>query len=285
MASPRTRGVLKIAAIALASLLGIAIAAGAVIAGVVESSKPAYSVGQFQTTAPNPPTSLSSKAVPQTDVLERSEATLPSTSQATTEMSVPPESALEPEVAPEVEHTVPPVPIVQVPVAESRPAATATAAPENICPSGTVTSGLTDVTTQNKREWVVGYLFDLVGHGSIHNGTTAAVDVPLYLPYIEGLDTAGHLTMNSFTGDFNYNPPTGTPRPGTLSLLPGQALTYTFAAKDVTSDKMRKTVAWYADPKEAVWNYSDIQNQIDCPEVPVAAQPGGPSIPNIHVAK
>lgn len=284
MASPRTREVLKIVAIALASLLGIAIAAAAVIAGVVESSKPASSVGHFQTTAPNPPTASSFEAVPEPDPPEPSDTTLPSMSQATTEAPLPPEPAVEPEVVPEVERTAPSVPTVQAPVPESRPAVTAE--PENICPTGTVTSGLTDVTVQNEREWIVGYLVDVVGHGSIHNGTTEAVDVSLYLPYIQGLDAAGRLTMNSFTGDFNYNPPKGTPRPGTLSLLPGQELTYTFAAKDVTSDKMRETVAWYSDPKDAVRNYSDIQTQIDCPEdVRVAAQPGGPSIPNTHVIK
>lgn len=268
MASPGTNHVLKMVLIAVVALMATAVAAAAVMAGIVESGKPASSVGEFRTAKPNPTVSSRLEVVRPTAKAEANRDPLPAPSPATS--TAPPPAAVVPEVVQTVQARV--------------PAAPPTAAPKasKVCPSGTVVSGLTDVTVTGQREWIVGHLVDLLGHGSIHNGTTAAVDISLYLPYVQGLDAAGRLTMNSFTGDFDYNPPPGTPRPGTLSLPAGQTLTYTFTAKDVTSDKMRETVAWYADPEDPVWHYSDIQIQIDCPDVSITTSPGGSSIPNTY---
>lgn len=276
MASHGTHRVLIIVAIAVASLLVIAAAAAAVISGVVQFGKPVSAVGEVRTATPEPTASATLELVPRTPSPSPSATPvpttrLPATSQATFEAPPPPEPAVVPEV----------VQTVQARVPEIQP--TTAPEPKTVCPSGAVTSGLTDVKVQNKREWIVGHLVDLVGHGRIHNGTTAAVEVSLYLPYIKGLDASGELTMNSFAGDFDYNPPPGTPRPGTISLPAGETLTYTFTAKDVTSDDMRETVAWHADPEENVWHYSDIQMQIDCPDVVVTPHPGGPGIPNTFV--
>lgn len=268
MASPGTNRVLKIVAIAVASLLTIAVAAVAVMAGIIESGKQASSVGEFRTSKPQPTATSSLEVVRPTAKAEVTRRPAPTPAQATSE--APPPAAVAPEVVQTVQARVPPV----------RP--TAAPQPAKVCPSGTVVSGLTDVTVTGQREWIVGHLVDLLGHGSIHNGTTAAVEVSLYLPYVQGLDAAGRLTMNSFTGDFDYNPPPGTQRPGTLSLPAGQTLTYTFTAKDITSEKMRETVAWYADPKDPVWSFSDIQTQIDCPDVVVTTHPCGSSIPNTY---
>lgn len=162
------------------------------------------------------------------------------------------------------------------------PAAPAPLAPEPTmtCPSGKVVSGLTDVAVQNQRPWIDRYLVDLVGHGSVHNGTTAAVDLSLHLPYIKGLDVSGNVTMNGFSGDFDYNPPKGTPRPASISLASGQTARYTFALKDVTSDEMSETVAWYSDPAEPVLYYSDLDIQIECSDVVVSAPSHGPSVMN-----
>lgn len=277
MASPGTNRVLKIMAIVVVSLLAIAVAAAAVIAGVVESGKQTSSVGEVtvqpkQTASPSLEVAwatASPEATREPESTAKPEATREAEPTTQTTFEAPPAA-----VAPEVIQTI------QARVPEAPPAAAPE--PTKVCPSGTVVSGLTDVTVTGQREWIVGHLVDLRGHGRIHNATTAAVDIWLYLPYVQGLDAAGRLTMNSFSGDFDYNPPPGTPRPGTLSLSPGQALTYTFTAKDITSDNMRETVAWYADPNEPVGHYSAIQTQIDCPDVIVTSPPGGPSIPNTY---
>ena len=129
------------------------------------------------------------------------------------------------------------------------------------------------------------YTMDLVGHGSVHNGTTVAVELWLYLPYIQGLDESGNVTMNGFSGDFDYNPPKGTPRPGSISLAPGQTAKYTFTLEGVTSNDMSETVGWYSDPKDPVSRYSDLDLQIACPDVVVSAPPNGPSIMNTFTSR
>jgi hypothetical protein len=268
MAFSGTNRVRKIVAIAVVSLLAIAVAAAAVMAGIIESSKPASSITEIRTQEPQPTMSSKLEVVRPTAKDEKTRTPAPAPTLATSQ--APPRDAISPEV----------VETVQARVPASRP--TVAPEPTKACPSGVVVSGMTDVTVTGQREWIVGHLVDLLGHGSIHNGTTAAVDISLYLPYIQGLDAAGRTSMNSFTGDFDYNPPPGTPRPGTLSLPAGQTLTYTFSAKEVSSDKMREIVAWYTDPQDPVWNYSDIQVQIACPDVTVTAPPGGPNILNTY---
>lgn len=268
MASSGTNRVLKNVAIAIVSLLAVAVAAAAVMAGIIESSTPASSIGEFRTQRPQPTMSSKLDVVPPTATAEVIRTPSPSPTLTTSEAPQP--NAIAPEVVETVQTRV--------------PAARPTMAPEptKTCPFGAVVSGLTDVTATAQREWIVGHLVDLLGHGSIHNGTTAAVNISLYSPYIEGLDATGRVSMNSFTSAFDYNPPPGTPRPGTISLSAGQTLTYTLSAKEVTSEKMRETVAWYTDPQDPVWNYSDIEVDIACPDVTVAAHPGGPSIPNTY---
>lgn len=187
--------------------------------------------------------------------------------------------------------SIPAVPATQTPLPEVSfaetqplpPAPPAEVAPEPTmtCPSGKVASGLTDVAVRNKQHWMDDiYTMDLVGHGSVHNGTTVAVELWLYLPYIQGLDESGNVTMNGFSGDFDYNPPKGTPRPGSISLAPGQTAKYTFTLEGVTSNDMSETVGWYSDPKDPVSRYSDLDLQIACPDVVVSAPPNGPSIMN-----
>lgn len=163
---------------------------------------------------------------------------------------------------------------------EHRPAQTSQ---QPMCPSGTVISGLSYVTVTGEREWMVGTLLDLVGHGVISNGTTAPVNIPLYLPYIPGLDATGRLTMNSFSGDFDYTPPPGQPRHATISLAPGQSITYTFVAKEVTSKTVSATVAWYSNPEFSVSGFSDIPSTMFCPGPAVSSPPGGASIMNTYV--
>jgi hypothetical protein len=278
MSSHGTNRVLTIVAVTAICLLAIAAAAVAVISGSTSPTNRAATVTELPTEQPqqtesstpeasSPAPSLKPTSNPEpTPEAEPTLEPVAEPPQATLE--APPETAFMPEPAPAAEPAVPDAPAPMAPE------------PTMTCPSGKVVSGLTDIAVQNQRPWIDRYIVDLVGHGSVHNGTTAAVDVWLYLPYIEGLDVSGNLTMNGFSGDFDYNPPKGTPRPGSISLAPGQTARYTFAQKDVTSDVMSETVAWYSDPTDPVSYYSDIDIQVACPDVVVSAPPLGPSIMN-----
>ncbi|MEQ4519309.1 hypothetical protein ABLI39_08105 [Pseudarthrobacter sp. B907] len=140
-----------------------------------------------------------------------------------------------------------------------------------------------DVAFPNEHELVTDIWYvDILGHGSISNKTTAAVDIPLYVPYIEGLDVDGRTTMNGFRGEFDFSPPPGVPRPSTLALQPGQTISYTFTQKGVSSTILTKTIAWYSDPKYTVSNFTDLTTQTKCPKVNVISPPQGPSIANTY---
>jgi hypothetical protein len=146
-----------------------------------------------------------------------------------------------------------------------------------------VVSGITDLAFPKEHELVTGIWYvDLLGHGSISNRTTAAVDISLYVPYIEGLDVDGRMTMNGFRGDFDFTPPLGVPRPSTLALQPGQTISYKFIQEGVSSTVLAKTVAWYSDPKYTVSNFTDLTTQTRCPKVNVVSPPHGPSIANTY---
>jgi len=140
-----------------------------------------------------------------------------------------------------------------------------------------------DVAFPKERELVTGLWYvDILGHGSISNKTTAAVDISLYVPYVEGLDVNGRMTMNGFTGDFDYTPPPGVPRPSRLALQPGQTISYAFTEEGVSSTVLAETIAWYSDPKYTVSNFTDLTTQAKCPKVTVVSPPQGPSIPNTY---
>lgn len=278
MSSHGTKRVLTIVAVTVVCLLAIAAASMAFIAGSTPPRNQAATVTELPTEHPqqtvsSTPEATSSPSSPEPTIdpeptLEAVPTLEPVAEPPLATLEAPPETAFMPEPAPAADPVVPDTPAPM----EPEPAMT--------CPSGRVVSGLTDVTVQNQRPWIDRYLVDLVGHGSVHNGTTAAVDLWLYLPSIEGLDVSGNVTMNGFSGDFDYNPPQGTPRPASISLAPGQAARYTFERKDVTSDEMSETVAWHSDPTDPVSHYSDIDIQIECPDLLVSAPPHGPSIMN-----
>lgn len=256
------------------SFIAVAVAGGAVAAGVIESA--ATTQGKAVATALSKPAPLSRSYPAQ-------QTAAPTRRQPSSAPPVAsPETSTPVAEVPGIVQTLPAVPVTAPPVV--RPSASQTAQ-QRICPSGTVISGLTDVTVTGERDWIVGTLIDFVGQGAVKNGTSASVDVSLSLPYIQGLDATGRLTTNSFSGDFDYNPPPGQPRPSSVSLAPGDSLTYTFAAKDVSSKTVAATVAWYSDPKYTVYGYSDTPSTLQCPPPPISSPPGGPSIMNTYVPR
>lgn len=159
------------------------------------------------------------------------------------------------------------------------------AIPQTVCPSGVVESGMTDVTVVNERYTTVANISteaDVLGHGLIRNRTTAPVYIFDSAPSVKGLDVSGRLTFY-LTGEFDWTPPVGQPRPPQITLQPGQDLTYTVRNNEVLTKTLRETAAWYVNPKDSVDYYSDFRTYADCPPLTVVALPGGTSIMNTYV--
>jgi hypothetical protein len=125
-------------------------------------------------------------------------------------------------------------------------------------------------------------MVDITGRGTIQNGTTAAVNVILYRPTVQGLDVNGRQTMMFFNGDMDYTPPPGVPRPYDIPLGPGENVTYHVTATQVPSATVRDTIAWHVDPASNIGDYTDFHIFRDCPDVPVSPPSGGASILNTY---
>lgn len=126
-------------------------------------------------------------------------------------------------------------------------------------------------------------MVDITGHGSIQNGTTAAVKVSLYRPTVQGLDVNGRQTMLFFNGDFDYTPPPGVPRPYEIPLAPGEIISYHVTAVQVPSATVKSTIAWYVDPASNVGDYADLAIYRECPDVPVSPPRGGAATMNTYI--
>lgn len=264
----------RLAVIVSLSLLGLTVAAAAVITAVVESwQNPAgaASAKSFSQATQKPvvtPAPTSTYTRTPTPAVLPSEATSPTAAVT----SAAPHLAESPAVA---------MPAPVPPQRQAAPAPPAQATPS--CPSGMVVSGIMDVAFPKEHELVTGIWYvDILGHGSISNKTTATVDISLYVPYIEGLDVDGRLTITGFRGDFDFTPSPGVPRPSTLALQPGQTISYTFTQEGVSSTVLAKTIAWRSDPKYSVSNFTDTTVQTKCPKVNVVSPPQGPSIANTY---
>lgn len=257
----------RIALIVSISAVGLSVAASAVIAGIVESQPKAATSVKSSPELTRVPVVPTVSPTSHTPVRSPAPAAMPSALTTVTE--------------PAVASRVPAPPAVTQPVPVPAPRPTVAAAPT--CPPGTVVSGIMDVAFPKEHELVTGIWYvDMLGHGSISNKTTAAVDISLYIPYIEGLDVNGRVTINGFRGDFDYTPPPGVPRPSTLALQPGQTINYTFAEDGVSSTVLTKTIAWYSDPKYTVSNFTDLTIEAKCPKVTVVSPSQGPSIANTY---
>ncbi|WCI09670.1 hypothetical protein PJ267_09230 [Arthrobacter sp. OVS8] len=202
------KGMSRIARVLLTvtmSILALAVAAGAIVAGVIESGRSgsveaaattAAHIPEVEATLRFHPDSLPSYAIRPCHPADGAE------SGASHPAGNPPAAAASPKTFSTVQ--------ARPPALQSPAKAPA------VCPAGTVTSGLTDVTVQNEHYWLSGQEFtmmDIIGHGNIHNGTTAPVKVTISVPWVKGLDVNGRQTLINFKGDFNYAPPPGVPRP------------------------------------------------------------------------
>ncbi len=125
---------------------------------------------------------------------------------------------------------------------------------------------------------------DIQGHGAIRNDTTAPIHVFSSEPSVKGLDIDGRVTTY-LDAEFDWKPAPGEPRPAQITLQPGPTLSYVVTEQGLSSSTLRKTKAWYVDPKDSVEGYSDFRTYVDCPAAPVAAISGGPGITNTYVPR
>lgn len=143
---------------------------------------------------------------------------------ATPNLPIPGPAAKAPEVIQTVEAQVPSVP--RAPVAR----------PQESCPSGSVTAALSSITF----EWPYSTLYNevtVVGRGTLHNGTSAAVKISQRdVPDLDGLDSKGQNATIAQYGDYDWAPPPGVPSGGYVVLQPGESATYT--VKDPTLASM-----------------------------------------------
>lgn len=273
------------AGIVILSVLALGIAAAAVIAGVVESGR-----GSRMAATQSPTATGSLTREPRVKATPTREPRVGATFSAVSPAAQPSEPPTpEPIPAPMAEVPLAPTavaPEVLETVLVSPPVLQQPAKEPIACPTGVVTSGLESVTVQNERHATSGgvtTVVDVAGRGNVHNGTTAAVKVSLYIPSVRGLDIQGRETQIYFTGDFDNNPPPGDPRPYEIAVGPGENAGYSFTAAGVRSADVEKTVAWYADPTYNVGDFADFDIYLSCPEVSVVPPEGGPSIPNTYV--
>lgn len=275
MASPLMNRTLKIILVVLVSVVGVAVAAGAIMAGVLETERSAANGKTGQTTGP---TAVASLQVVRPTAAPRTATSRPAPAPtAAASVSVTEPTAYAPEVIETVQAAVP---AGQPPQQQPAPARQQT-----VCPPGVVESGLTDITVTNERHTTVAggiTMVDIVGQGLIRNRTTAPVYIFDSAPSVQGLDANGRLTIYLDT-DFNWNPAPGQPRPAQITLQPGEELTYSVHRTGLYTETLRKTAAWYVNPEDSVDYYADFRTYVDCPEVSVVALPGGTSIMNTYV--
>lgn len=267
------------------SVIALTVTVGAIAAGFVESGK--TTLGKTASTEDDKQSSSSTiHPIRPTSTPRATERLRPTTKARPTAETVPtvavPTSTIIPgerePVAPKVVQTVQASPAFTQPSGQ-HPTPSAT-----VCPSGVVTSGLTDITVTNERAINVFTLVDIVGHGAISNDTTAPIDVYISSPSVKGLDVDGRVSTYLDT-EFDWRPAPGEPRPAQVTIQPGQMLTYTVAEQGLSSSTLRKTTAWYVDPNDSVDRYSDFDTYANCPRVSVVAVPGGPSIMNSYVPR
>lgn len=251
-------------------VIAVAVAASAVIAGVAESGKKTPGAASSPSKQPPAPAVRPTRSPAPTAQQTRKAAPTPD---STHSFLKAPTTA-----APEAIQTLQ----AQAPAPAKQPARPAQQ--QKVCPTGVVTSGLTNITVTNERYTTVAGMLtevDVIGQGIIRNGTTAPVYVYSSPPSVEGLDVNGRLTTYLDT-NLDWKPAPGEPRPYQVTLQHGQELTYSVTRNGLSTRTLQQTVAWHVKPEDAVDRYSDFDTYNGCFKVPVTAPPGGTSIMNSY---
>ncbi|MGO4470353.1 hypothetical protein AB4Y95_00240 [Arthrobacter sp. M-10] len=116
--------------------------------------------------------------------------------------------------------------------------------------------------------------------GVVTNGTTAAVTLfDNDVPNFRGLDSNGQTPIIELYGKWESNPPSGQPRPGKITLQPGENLNYTITST-TSNTTINQVKYWHTDAELGSFHASfDFDGPYwDCPDPLAADGKGGFSI-------
>lgn len=250
----------KVALIVVLALLSVAIAAGAVVAGIVESNKKPVKAGATVSKA-----TVEARVVPVT----------PSRS-PTPEPTAAPLPARSPTAqAPVPVATAPPVrETVQAPVPAPVPAPV-----RRQCPTGSVTAHLTSVTFDMATPSSSLTEVTITGRGVLTNNTNSPIGVGEDdIPNFQGLDVRGQSIVIELYGTYDWAPAPGQPSMGEFVLEPGASVAYTAVSK--TWDTTVKDVRfWYSATVPGSMLLYFPGRDVVCP-VPGMTPADGKAIPN-----
>lgn len=216
------------------ALIAVAVAVGAVAAGVIESGKKPVVKAAATTAARQAEATYPARH-------EEPEKTGDVAATPTTQSAPPPPAPAPvpvPEPAPEqpvapATLAEPPAP-VQVPEQPRR----------RECPSGAVSARLTSVKFDVENpSW---YDVDVEARGVLTNGTSSPIGVGEDdIPNFEGLDDRGQSIVIELYGTYDWAPPPGHPRMGEFILEPGASVAYT-AISHTWKHTVRNVKYWYS---------------------------------------
>lgn len=191
--------------------MAIAVAVGAIMAGVIESGRASASDKASLTRA----TGTASLEVRRQTTSPKTVAAVPSPTPTPTPTPAarPTGSAPTASVPGAPQYVEAPAPALGQTVPAQPP--TLAPQPRNSCPSGSVTAALDSITF----EWPYSTLpneVTIVGRGTLHNGSSAAIRISERdVPNLYGLDSKGRIATIELYGEYDWAPPPGIPSGGT----------------------------------------------------------------------
>jgi hypothetical protein len=154
--------------------------------------------------------------------------------------------------------------------------------PDVQCPTGVVRAGIDRIEFGAPSYDGATYI-SVTAHGSVRNESSAAITfADADTPNLEGLDSRGSTTFFEQYGEFSYVPPAGKPRPGELTLEPGQSMSYNVIKEYVPTGVLAATKFWYTDLDSHSFTvyFSDAPALPGCDFPRVVANAAGQSLAN-----
>lgn len=260
---------IKILLIVLFSAVVGAIAAVAVAVGMNMTDSRTTSIQEIPTAKPTPSVTTLVAKPPRTRAPETVRTPAPSPAESIQEL--PPSIAT---IAPEVIEAVTATPLVSAP--ETRP-------PVDTCPSGTVSASLDSIIFEFPYSTLPNEV-TVVGRGTLHNGTSAAVQVnERDVPNLEGLNARGQTSAIALYGDYDWAPSPGVPSGGVIVVEPGESVTYT-VKDDTLASSIAEVTHWYSST-ESGWLQMYFSNAGSLCNVAGMNPGSGKAIPNDFVPR
>lgn len=247
--------------IVVLSVIAVAVATGAITAGVIESGK-------------KTPVKVAPTASARASSFATSSPVRPTATSQPTPTAVPATTTAVQTTA-ETEPAVPAAPSVPTPIEAFTP-------PVVPCPAGVVAGGLTSISLTPAPQYGVGYVA-IDGRGVIHNATDAPVTFfDGDIPDVQGLNVRGETHILITRGDFDYLPPAGQPRPSTLTLAPGQSMGYSIKSDREYESSVLRVQQFYSAMDRYDIYFSSWSNHRDCGNPVRHDLPSGQSLPNSY---